>query len=118
MYQVYEGTVAKIPKEVTMENCFFMWWDIVAKHSFVVAQTIGRDTVFAPTELKTKETQDAIFETLLKILNLKDVRCQSCALHGLGHLHHPDGARVVQRFINRHRKEATEEDIAWVMQCL
>jgi hypothetical protein len=54
---------------------------------------------------------------LLKILALDHRGCQWSALHGLGHLHHPLGPEIVQRYLDVHRKELTDEDAQWVENC-
>jgi hypothetical protein len=61
--------------------------------------------------------QDAIFKTLARILTLPDNRAQKSALHGLGHLHHPKGATVVQAWLEDHRGELDEAGREWVEQC-
>lgn len=43
--------------------------------------------------------QDAMFRTLSKILSLESETCQLAALHGLGHLHHPDTTNLVASYI-------------------
>lgn len=43
--------------------------------------------------------QDAMFQTLSRILSLDSGTCQAAALHGLGHLHHPDTVNLVARYI-------------------
>jgi len=45
--------------------------------------------------------QDVIFRTLTSILDLDSEFCQKAALHGLGHLHHPDTPGLIQQFIER-----------------
>ncbi len=51
--------------------------------------------------------------TLTEILALGEVRCEQYALHGLGHLPHPERAQTVQKFID----ESAEEGLEWVKQC-
>jgi hypothetical protein len=46
--------------------------------------------------------QDTMFEALASILDLDSEFCQYAALHGLGHLHHPDTEQLVQRYLNGH----------------
>lgn len=58
------------------------------------------------------ELQDTFFHTLVKVLSLDSWICQGAALHGLGHLHHPDTAEVVSQFIREH-PALTEEQIAY-----
>lgn len=45
--------------------------------------------------------QDVIFKTLTNILELDSEFCQGAALHGLGHLHHPETKQLVKRFVAR-----------------
>jgi hypothetical protein len=88
----------------TIENCFFMWWDLIGAKG-----RNGSDF---------EKVAQAYLETLQQILDLPDDRCQSAALHGLGHLDHPDRAAVVQGFIDRVPKaELTGEYRAWLEQC-
>ena len=60
---------------------------------------------------------DAMLDTLTQILYLEEQRCVQYALHGLNHLKHPRGAKVVQHFIDRHKREWTREGLAWVESC-
>ena len=46
--------------------------------------------------------QDVMFETISAILFLDSPHCQKAALHGLGHLHHPDTQPLVQRYLEAH----------------
>jgi hypothetical protein len=46
--------------------------------------------------------QDVFFQTLAKILAIDSETCQGAALHGLGHLHHPQTKELIQRFIDEH----------------
>ncbi len=46
--------------------------------------------------------QDVMFQTLAKILDLDSEPCQQAALHGLGHLHHPDTEQLILQFLERH----------------
>jgi hypothetical protein len=65
-----------------------------------------------------KRLVDAMFVTLCTILELDDDRAKSCALHGLGHLHHPGVAAIVQRFIGSLRDDAkVPEAIDWLEKC-
>jgi hypothetical protein len=46
--------------------------------------------------------QDVMFQTLTSILALDSDFCHGAALHGLGHLHHPETENLIQRFIAEH----------------
>jgi hypothetical protein len=48
------------------------------------------------------ELQDTYFETLAEVLWIDSDTCQTAALHGLGHLHHPRTKELVDRFIAEH----------------
>jgi hypothetical protein len=58
------------------------------------------------------ELQDTVFRTLVKVLALDSWICQGAALHGLGHLHHPETPEVVDKFIREH-PTLTEEQTAY-----
>jgi hypothetical protein len=60
---------------------------------------------------------DAMFETLKLILELKGNHAERCALHGLGHLHHPEVRGLVQSFIDRRRNELDQGALRWLEQC-
>ena len=64
-----------------------------------------------------KQMAETMYQTLLKILALDHRGCQWCALHGLGHLHHPFVRETVQSYLIVHRNELTDEDVKWVEQC-
>lgn len=134
MYHVYADFVAVSNVEV-MENCFEMWWDLVADDFWSTAQNHhqnvsggcrrpkrsskrdGPSDAREGLESGECETLDAMFDTLAKILHLDDGRTQSYALHGLGHLHHPGVKDLVQRYINEHREGLTAEDVKWLEEC-
>lgn len=113
MYRVYADFVAKSDVEV-MENCFNMWWDILA-HSFWSKYDYSYDVKQLDDD--SWQILDAMFETLVKILELDDARTQAYALHGLGHLHHPKVNEVVQSYIDSHEGELTDEELKWLERC-
>jgi hypothetical protein len=53
--------------------------------------------------------QDVMFETLSAILRLEAQHCQAAALHGLGHLHHPDTQALVDKYIAGHPSLTKEQ---------
>jgi hypothetical protein len=121
MYRMYADFVSKSTVE-TMENCFYMWWDIVATgwggfwSDLQVRSGIEEGDV-AKLNNESRTLLNAMFETLQQILELPDPRTQSAALHGLGHLHHPKVRELVQRYIHAHRKELSSEGLKWIEQC-
>jgi hypothetical protein len=42
------------------------------------------------------------FQTLAQILSFDSETCQAAALHGLGHLHHPDTPALIDNFVKEH----------------
>jgi hypothetical protein len=71
-----------------------MWWDSLAYdwHCGNRDRANGRED-----ELM----QDVMFGTLERILSLPSRACHIAALHGLGHLHHPETEGLVQSYIER-----------------
>ena len=120
MFNVYSRFVGKSKIEV-MENCFDMWWDLICK-AYWSELKYGRATTAGKVDSESltaenKFVLDAMLETLTKILQLQDDRCIGYALHGLGHLHHPDVKAVVQNFINQNRDRIPKEGLLWVEAC-
>ena len=116
MYFVYSEYVAKSTAP-EMENCFQMWWDFVASGFW--EQLIGRieEGDVAALNAEQRRLLDAMFETLSKILALTDERTQGYALHGLGHLQHPGVQKLVQEFLDQHRRKMNDDTIRWVEMC-
>lgn len=54
------------------------------------------------------ELQEIFFQTLAKVLAIDSPICQGAALHGLGHLHHPETQRLVEGYLREH-PSLTEE---------
>ena len=48
------------------------------------------------------ELQNIFFDTLAKVLAIDSWICQGAALHGLGHLHHPQTKDLIERFVHEH----------------
>jgi hypothetical protein len=108
MYRVYADFVAKSDVEA-MENCFQMWWDLLLDDFYGHGDaTLDPDAI---------EIESAMLETLTQILQLDDPRSQEYALHGLGHLKHPEAREVVARYIDAHGDEWTAEGRQWLQQC-
>jgi hypothetical protein len=88
-----------------LDTSVHMWWDSLCYdwHCGNRKRENGREDL---------ELQDAFFHTLIKVLALDSWICQEAALHGLGHLHHPETPKVVDKFIREH-PTLTEEQIAY-----
>jgi hypothetical protein len=78
-----------------LEGSCFMWWDALCYdwHCRLRVRERGGEDL---------EMQDVMFQTIAAILFLDSPHCQKAALHGLGHLHHPETQTLVQRYIETH----------------
>lgn len=118
MYSVFSDYVAKSKVEV-MENCFYMWWDWMAGNfwqQLLFTDNISEGDVSSLNQ-EQKTLLDAMLQTLSRTLALSDQRAQQYALHGLGHLHHPDVRTIVQRYLDKHRHELPLDTVRWVETC-
>jgi hypothetical protein len=118
MYFVFSDFVSKSQAQV-MENCFDMWWDLVASGFWEYLRFGEKIQQGDVTRLNHEHRAllDSMFDTLSQILALPDERTHGYALHGLGHLHHPGVRKLVQNFINENRAKMSDEGILWVERC-
>jgi hypothetical protein len=79
-----------------------MWWDSLCYdwHCEIRKREHGGEDL---------ELQDIFFQTLGEVLAMDTWVCQSAALHGLGHLHHPQTKEVIQRFFVEHPSLTSEQ---------
>jgi hypothetical protein len=118
MYYAYSDFVAKLEANPDPSfSGFFMWWDLLL-HGFwtppkpFVAGTYRGDA--SKLDAESRVVLDVMFETLKRILDLPQTETQRCALHGLGHLHHPNVRDTVQHYIDSINSEFS---LAWLEQC-
>ncbi len=86
------------------ENICFMWWDVLA-YGYYMANGKAEDE-------DGERVQQAMFETLKKILEIDSGDCQESALHGLGHLKHAETEQAIKDFLRRHRASQELKDYA------
>lgn len=88
MYHLFEKLFSVNPLD-TSSN---MWWDAIAYewHCDNRNRNNGGEDLWM---------QDVMFETLKQILSLPNLDCQISALHGLGHLHHPDTKKIIDKYL-------------------
>lgn len=79
----------------SLDTSVHMWWD-----SFCYDWTCGNRARERGGE--DLALQDVFFDTLSAVLQIESETCQAAALHGLGHLRHPNTTKIVQRFIDEH----------------
>lgn len=116
MYHVYADAIAHLEPALPMENGFYMWWELIGD-CFCLSAGHGGDRPFLPKDADARQMHDTILSTLVRVLQLGEERCASAALHGLGHLHHPDGAGIVQEYIDKRQGSLSPEDLEWLQQC-
>jgi hypothetical protein len=76
-----------------LETSVYMWWD-----SFCYDWHCGNRKREDGGEDFTM--QEVMFETLIDILALDSAICQSAALHGLSHLHHPSTDAAIRKYLS------------------
>jgi len=94
-----------------------MWWDLILEGFWRLPRPFVPGTYRGDASKLDSESRallDAMFETLKRILDLPCIEAQRCALHGLGHLHHPGVRNTVQHYIDARKSEL---DLAWLERC-
>jgi hypothetical protein len=84
-----------------------MWWDSLCYDWYCGNRNRERGG-------EDLELQDIFFQTLAKVLAIDSWICQGAALHGLGHLHHPQTKELIERFIDEH-PSLTQERKAYAL---
>ncbi len=75
------------------------------------------EQLYKQTDSDRRALLDETLRVLKRILELGDLACVGAALHGLGHLRHPQGWKLVQAFIDAHHAEFEPEQIEWMRTC-
>ena len=90
IYDLYAGLFLDEP----WGTAPFMLWDILLDRFWS-----GEDDELPLSRAQERPVRDTFFRTLSRILALPSPECQHAALHGLGHLRHPDTAAVVAEYL-------------------
>ena len=118
MYYVFSDFVAKSEGEPDSDlTGFWMWWDLLLDGFWTPPKPFFPGTYRGDASKLDAESHillDAMFETLKRILELPHTETQRCALHGLGHLHHPEVHDTVQRYIDAKKSDLP---LAWLEEC-
>lgn len=98
MFDLFERLFSKEPLDTSVQ----MWWDSLCYdwHCGIRRRERGGEDM---------ELQDVFFQTLARILAIDSEVCQKAALHGLGHLHHPQTREVIDKFIAEHPSLTPEQ---------
>jgi hypothetical protein len=111
MYLPFKDVVARTGVE-KRDSFYWMWWDMIL-HTFRLNFPEANDHYEALSN-DARQIFECMYQTLLRILALDQPACQWSALHGLGHLRHPLGREVVQKYLDVHRGELADEDVQWI----
>jgi hypothetical protein len=114
MYAAFRDVVSHYEGDIEA-TFYWMWWNMIM-HEF---HPVPKEYKLGYVKLTDDEQSmiDVIFRTLAKILALPHRGCQVAALHGLGHLYHPEAARLIEAYIDGHRTELSEEQIQYAEYC-
>lgn len=106
MFDVYANLFSVDP----LDTCAHMWWDSLAYdfNPMHEADPKAND--------EHRRIRDAMFRTLIRILNLDSHECQLSALHGLNHVQHPDTSSVISEYLARH-PDLSDEDRDYALAC-
>jgi hypothetical protein len=102
MHEVYKNYVPKFPATEELSG-FYMWWDLLLHDFWTVPREFVPGTYrgdYSKLDEESRIVVDEMFETLKLILSLPNHECQRAALHGLGHLDHPQVPQFVQGLID------------------
>jgi len=103
MADLFERLFAKEPLDTSVQ----MWWDSLCYDW----QSGNRNRESGGEDL---ELQDMLFRALANVLTIDSWICQGAALHGLGHLHHPNSKELIERFLEEH-PSLTQEQKAYAL---
>ena len=69
------------------------------------------------TDAEDRRVQHAMFVALQQILGIDSLACQLSALHGLGHLRHPETESTITRYLERN-PELSERHRECALSCI
>jgi hypothetical protein len=111
MGDLFERLFAVYP--LTDTACY-MWWDLIITGYFEESDTNWNPLIVDDIDA---QIQQAIFETLCRVLKLESRECQKSALHGLGHLNHPLTEQTIEAYLNE-QSRIDEELKEYAFKCI
>ena len=103
------GLYANLFDQVSIQYSCDMWWDSLAYDFNPMNNAHERSK-------NHTAIQEAMHETLVRILRLDSKECQMAALHGLNHVYHPDTEKVINRYMSENT-HLSEEDKKFALAC-
>jgi hypothetical protein len=79
----------------SLDSSVQMWWDSLCYDWHCGNRNRDRGG-------EDERLQDVFFQTLSILLSSDSENCQGAALHGLGHLHHPETPQLIELYIQQH----------------
>jgi hypothetical protein len=104
-----EGLYQRLFRRPGFEKIAFMYWDPLC-YPFFAAEKV-------PMDEDHLRVQEAMFQTLKRLLNAKERISFLAAAHGLGHLRHPRGPEAIRDALAS-RGDLLEGDDAYAQSCI
>jgi hypothetical protein len=98
MVDLFKRLFATEPLDTSVQ----MWWDALCYDWHCGNRNRERGG-------EDLELQDIFFQALAKVLAIDSWICKGAALHGLGHLHHPETEELIERYIEEHPSLTQEQ---------
>jgi hypothetical protein len=86
-----------------------MWWDWF--------EGVPRNWERKPLSSDGKKLMTTMLSTLEEVLNTKLKFCQKGALHGLGHLDHPRGKKIIENYL-KDKLQIDELTRKYAIECM
>jgi len=93
-----------------LDTSAHMFWDALA-YGYCVP------TRHPESDAEDRRVQKAMFAALQQILGIDSLACQLAALHGLGHLRHPETESTTTKYLERN-PELSEEHRKFALACI
>ncbi len=94
----------------SLDTSGYMFWDGLA-YDYCVP------TRHPETDIEDRRVQEVMFSALKQILEIESLSCQLAALHGLGHLRHPNTENAIRTYLARNPKLA-EDHRRFAVSCI
>ncbi len=114
MYDLFAQFFAVEPLTPNGATTVYMWWDWLAYPFHMLqmdrmegkseAEILSRNHYWDALSEDAQRLRQVMFETLSRILQIDSPLCQIAAIHGLGHLFHPDTPKLLTSYMES-RKE-------------
>lgn len=93
-----------------LDTSAHMFWDALA-YGYSVP------TRHPESDAEHRRVQNAMFAALQQILRIDSLACQLAALHGLGHLRHPETESAITKYLERN-PDLSEENRKFALACI